>query len=111
MMLVLLVPAVLTGALAGPSFLAVSRVCGARSFAPLVRGSLERTCVLAAAGIAAAAACAQVVLLAGTQFPIDELDSDEQDGAALPPLYDVSYFVGQPRHPTGIVGLQSEGNG
>src|ERR1043166_9835944 len=49
-MLALVIPTVL----AGPSFFAVCRVTRRRTFAPLVRGSVERTCVLAAAGLAAA---------------------------------------------------------
>ena len=63
-MLALLVPAVVTAAFAGPSFLAVSRISARRSFAPLVRGSLERTCVLAAAGVAAISIFAQIMFLA-----------------------------------------------
>ena len=63
-MLALLVPAVVTAAVAGPSFLAVSRISARRSFAPLVRGSLERTCVLAAAGVAAISIFAQIMFLA-----------------------------------------------
>ena len=46
-MIALLVPAAVATALVGPSFVAVSRISRARSFAPLVRGSLERICVLA----------------------------------------------------------------
>jgi len=63
-MLALLIPPVLAGALAGPAFLAVSRVTQARAFAPLVRGSLERTLVLASAGLAAGCVAAQVLELA-----------------------------------------------
>jgi hypothetical protein len=44
----------------GPAFLAVCRITARRAFAPLVRGSLERACVLAAAGIAAFSIVAQV---------------------------------------------------
>lgn len=43
-----------------PAFGAVRRVTSARRYAPLVRGSLERTVVLAAAGLAAAVVCAQI---------------------------------------------------
>jgi hypothetical protein len=74
-MLALLIPPAAAAALAAPSFLAVARVSRARTFAPLVRGSLERACVLAAAGIAAASVFAQVILAAGYEFSIDQLDS------------------------------------
>ena len=60
-MLALLVPAALTGALAGPSFLIVSRLSTARPFAPLVRGSVERLCVLAGSGVAAISISAQFI--------------------------------------------------
>ncbi|HUJ26637.1 MAG TPA: hypothetical protein VLW85_11505 [Myxococcales bacterium] len=74
-MIALLAPPAIAAALSAPSFLAVSRASRRRPFAPLVRGSLERCCVLAAAGLAAASVSASVVLLAGFRFPIDQLDS------------------------------------
>lgn len=49
-----------SAALAAPSYAVVVRVTGARAVAPLVRGSVERACVLAIAGLAAAVACAQI---------------------------------------------------
>jgi hypothetical protein len=74
-MLALLVPPILAGALAGPSFLAVSSLTAKRPFAPLVRGSLERSCVLAAAGLAAVSAAGQVLLIAGWfAVTIDQLE-------------------------------------
>src|SRR5438874_5109695 len=60
-MLALAVPAFLAGALAGPSFVAVSRLSAARPFAPLVRGSVERLCVLAGSGVAAVSISAQFI--------------------------------------------------
>jgi hypothetical protein len=65
MLMVLLAPVALAGALAGPTFSAVRSVTRRRAFAPLVRGSVERACVLAASGLAAAGLCAQLVLLLG----------------------------------------------
>ncbi|MCA1826231.1 MAG: hypothetical protein ABR567_18285 [Myxococcales bacterium] len=60
-MIALLGIAAAVGGLTGPSFASVRRVTSSRPYAPLVRGSLERTLVLAAAGLAAAVVCAQVV--------------------------------------------------
>ena len=55
-----LTPAACALAACGPAFLAVSRLTARRPFAPLVRGSLERCCVLVAAGIAAGSITAQI---------------------------------------------------
>ena len=92
-MLALLVPAALTGALAGPSFLTVSRLSTARPFAPLVRGSVERLCVLAGSGVAAISISAQFIFalfwlsppLAGAQsvlatYAKQILESIQRDG-------------------------------
>ena len=59
-MIVLLGIAATVGGLTGPSFATVRRVTSIRPYAPLVRGSLERACVLAVAGLAAAIACAEI---------------------------------------------------
>jgi hypothetical protein len=48
-------------ALTAPSFATVRRVTLRRPFAPLVRGSVERCCVLAATGVASALACAELL--------------------------------------------------
>ena len=53
-------PAACALATCGPAFLAVSHLTSRRPFAPLVRGSLERCCVLMAAGIAAGSITAQI---------------------------------------------------
>ena len=53
-------PAACALASCGPAFFAVSRVLERRSFAPLVRGSLERCCVLLGAGLAAGSITAQI---------------------------------------------------
>jgi hypothetical protein len=63
------------GGLAGPSFATVRRVTSARPYPPLVRGSLERTAVLAAAGLAAAVVCAEI--LGVLQALIDSYDRFE----------------------------------
>jgi len=60
----LLAPPVCALAVSAPAFFAVCRITARRTFAPLVRGSLERACVLAASGIAAASITAQLGLLA-----------------------------------------------
>ena len=59
-MIALLGIAATVGGLTGPSFATVRRVTSIRPYAPLVRGSLERACVLAVAGLAAAIACAEI---------------------------------------------------
>jgi hypothetical protein len=56
----LLIPAACALATSGPAFLAACRATSHRPFAPLVRGSLERSCVLLAAGLAAASITAQI---------------------------------------------------
>ena len=55
-----LIPAACAFAACGPAFFAVGHVTARRPFAPLVRGSLERCCVLVAAGIAASSITAQI---------------------------------------------------
>lgn len=55
-----LTPAACALATCGPAFLAASHITSRRPFAPLVRGSLERCCVLVAAGIAAGSITAQI---------------------------------------------------
>jgi hypothetical protein len=47
-------------ATSAPAFFSVRSVAARRPFAPLVRGSLERCCVLVAAGIAAGSLTAQI---------------------------------------------------
>ncbi len=59
-----LIPAACAFAACGPAFLAVGHVTARRPFAPLVRGSLERCCVLVAAGIATGSITAQIGFLA-----------------------------------------------
>jgi len=59
-MIALLGIAAAVGGFTGPSFATVRRVTLGRPCAPLVRGSLERACVLAASGLAAAIVCAQI---------------------------------------------------
>ena len=59
-----LTPAACALAACGPVFFAASHIASRRPFAPLVRGSLERCCVLVAAGIAAASITAQIGLYA-----------------------------------------------
>ena len=60
-MIALLGIATLVGGIAGPSFAAVRRVTWSRPYPPLVRGSLERAAVLAAAGLAGAVVCGQIL--------------------------------------------------
>lgn len=55
-----LTPAACALAACGPAFLAIRHLTSRRPFAPLVRGSLERCCVLVAAGIAAGSITAQI---------------------------------------------------
>lgn len=59
-----LLPAACALAVCGPAFLSVCRLTARRAYAPLVRGSLERSCVLAASGIAAISITAQLGLAA-----------------------------------------------
>jgi hypothetical protein len=55
-----LVPPAFALVVLAPAFMTVCWITARRTFAPLVRGSLERTCVLIAAGIAATSIVAQV---------------------------------------------------
>jgi len=53
----------LAAALIAPTWLTVASLTARRAFAPIVRGSVETLCVLAAAGVSAASALAQVASL------------------------------------------------
>ena len=91
-MIALLFPAAVASALAGPSFVAVSRVTRARPIGPLVRGSLERCCVLAAAGLAAAGGAAQLVWVVGC-FGGDEQLATPLFFLLLPPALGAAPWV------------------
>lgn len=60
-----MIVSIVAALLAAPTFFTVAHVCAARPHAPLVRGSLERACVLAASGIAVIAAFIGAVIAAG----------------------------------------------
>ncbi len=73
----MLAPPVCALAVSAPAVFAIIRITARRTFAPLVRGSLERTCVLAAAGVAAVAITAQLgaaaSMLAGSDDSFEAL--------------------------------------
>jgi hypothetical protein len=68
----LLAPPVCALAVSAPAFFAVCRITARRTFAPLVRGSLERACVLTASGIAAVSVTAQLGLFAAAVSGCDD---------------------------------------
>jgi hypothetical protein len=68
----LLAPPVCALAVSAPVFFAVCRITARRTFAPLVRGSLERACVLAASGIAAVSITVQLGMFAAAVSRSDD---------------------------------------
>ena len=81
-------------ALTAPSFAAVRRVTLRRPFAPLVRGSLERCCVLGAAGLASAVACAQLLsALSGRPWEAIEILCTPWFFLAVPPVVGLAPWV------------------
>ena len=68
-----LTPAACALAACGPAFLSVRHITSRRPFAPLVRGSLERCCVLVASGIAAGSITAQIGFFAAAFSNCEDL--------------------------------------